>query len=185
MMGCHIDSARPLGWRGYHHTVSPLFLVSCPGRFLPRYCPVIEIHVYIHACVHTFAHLHVRVSMSVCWLCTESGGLPFRRLCRGWWRRGLSLWQLTVPPVAAELSDWVPFVSRCTDAHDVDAFFCHTCVKCYLKFISFIESTISTNFDHFVVLYTIINKWQGTLPWNLDASILEVMPKSNVKQTML
>ena len=66
MMGCHIDSAWPLGWRGYHHTVSPLFLVSCPGRFLPRYCPVIEIYVYIHACVHTFAHLHVWVSMSVC-----------------------------------------------------------------------------------------------------------------------
>ena len=41
---------------------------------------------------------------------TENKRLSIWQLCRHWWHRKLSLWQLTVPPVTTTLSNWRSFV---------------------------------------------------------------------------
>ena len=52
---------------------------------------------------------------------------PIWQLCRHWWHRWLSLWQLEVPPVTAGLSSWRPFVfsvSTTINAHSLYFVFC-------------------------------------------------------------
>ena len=59
-----------------------------------------------------FVLLSNSVYMLLC-LCdydTGSGGSSFWRLGRRWWYNEFSEWQLMVPPVAAGLSVWRPFV---------------------------------------------------------------------------
>ena len=75
-----------------------------------------------HACCDNLCYILLPVS------CFSGGGRSsIWQLCRRWWHRGLSLWQLAVPPVTAGLSSWRPFafsVSTTINAHSLYFVFC-------------------------------------------------------------
>ena len=70
-----------------------------------------------HACCDNSCYILLPVS------CFSGGRRSsIWQLCRRWWHRGLSLWQLAVPPVTAGLSSWRPFafsVSATINAHSL------------------------------------------------------------------
>ena len=55
-------------------------------------------------------HLQCKAVILTTFLFTENKRSSIWELCRHWWHRKLSKWQLTVPPVTTKLSNWRPFV---------------------------------------------------------------------------
>ena len=91
-------------------------LFSCGFIIYYSWNQVIYLPIYpsgLHACTCFLDVLHIsHPQQHTTVTLTEEKIWSIWQLCRQWWHRKLSLWQLMVPPVTTKLSTWWFFVFR-------------------------------------------------------------------------